>query len=94
MTITPFTQNSGRPRTGTDADTSATTALNVNASTILNPVTIIGNAGTNYVTGTSVTDQLDGRNGSDETFAKSLFFRDIGVNAKFEFDLLCLFGNF
>ena len=51
--------------TGTDADTSATTALNVNANAILNPITIIGNAGINYVTGTSATDQLDGRNGSD-----------------------------
>ena len=50
---------------GASANTSATTALNINAAAAANALTIIGNAGNNSLTGTAYVDQLDGGDGSD-----------------------------
>lgn len=44
---------------------SGTTALNINASAVLNGLTIVGNAGSNSLTGTGFTDILDGNAGND-----------------------------
>ncbi len=51
--------------TGVTAATGATTALNVNASSVLNALTIVGNSGTNILTGTALNDVLDGGAGND-----------------------------
>jgi Ca2+-binding RTX toxin-like protein len=51
--------------TGTTAVTTATTALNVNASAVLNGLTLIGNAGANILTGTAYADTLMGGKGND-----------------------------
>jgi serralysin len=57
---------------GTTAITSATTALNVNASKVLNGLIIMGNAGSNTLTGTSYSDTLTGGNGADRFVFNSL----------------------
>ncbi|NMG28901.1 calcium-binding protein [Aromatoleum evansii] len=51
--------------TGATANTSGTTALNVDASAVLNGLTLIGNAGANTLTGTAYNDTLDGGAGAD-----------------------------
>ncbi|WP_169142335.1 calcium-binding protein [Aromatoleum toluolicum] len=50
---------------GATANTSGTTALNVDASAVLNGLTLIGNAGANTLTGTAYSDTLDGGAGGD-----------------------------
>ncbi|SIQ15563.1 Ca2+-binding protein, RTX toxin-related, partial [Aromatoleum tolulyticum] len=47
------------------ANTSGTTALNVDASAVLNGLTLVGNAGANTLTGTAYNDMLDGGAGAD-----------------------------
>ncbi|MBK7365839.1 MAG: S8 family serine peptidase [Nitrosomonas sp.] len=49
----------------TNAVTSSTAALNVNASAVTNSLQIIGNAGINTITGTAYADQLNGMDGGD-----------------------------
>ena len=51
--------------TAASAVTTGTTALNVDASLVLNGLSIIGNAGANVLTGGVGIDSLDGGNGSD-----------------------------
>jgi uncharacterized delta-60 repeat protein len=51
--------------TGASADTSASTALNVNASAVGNALTLIGNSGANKLTGTAFNDTIDGGGGVD-----------------------------
>ncbi|MCC4117760.1 calcium-binding protein [Aromatoleum toluclasticum] len=51
--------------TGAVANTSGTTALNVDASALLNGLTLVGNAGANTLTGTAYNDTLDGGAGAD-----------------------------
>ena len=51
--------------TGAIADTSGTVALNVNASAVVNGLTMIGNAGVNTLTGTAYNDIIDGGAGAD-----------------------------
>ncbi|MEI6638693.1 MAG: M10 family metallopeptidase C-terminal domain-containing protein [Chlorobium sp.] len=51
--------------TGTTAITSGKTALNINASGVLNGLNIIGNAGTNTLTGTAYADTVTGGAGAD-----------------------------
>jgi Ca2+-binding RTX toxin-like protein len=48
-----------------NAVTSATTALNINASALLNGVSIAGNSGNNVLTGTASSDTLIGNGGND-----------------------------
>ena len=48
-----------------NAVTTATTALNINASALLNGVLIAGNAGNNNLTGTALSDTLIGNGGND-----------------------------
>jgi len=48
-----------------NAITSASTALNINASALLNGVSITGNAGNNVLTGTALSDTLIGNAGND-----------------------------
>jgi subtilisin family serine protease len=48
-----------------NAITTATTALNVNASALLNGVSIAGNAGNNVLTGTALNDTFIGNAGND-----------------------------
>jgi Ca2+-binding RTX toxin-like protein len=52
--------------TGAVANTSGTTALNVDASALTNGLTMIGNAGANTLTGTAYNDLLDGAAGADK----------------------------
>jgi uncharacterized delta-60 repeat protein len=54
--------------TGTDplANSTATTALSVNASAVTNALWIVGNAGANTLTGTAFNDTLDGGAGNDK----------------------------
>ncbi|PSJ18954.1 S8 family serine peptidase [Nitrosomonas supralitoralis] len=72
--------------TGINAISSATTALNINASAVSNALTIIGNAGNNVLTGTAYTDQFDGGDGSDiyiinsATHHSAAEFSDSGFN--------------
>jgi Ca2+-binding RTX toxin-like protein len=51
--------------TASAAVTTATTALHVNASAVLNALAITGNAGANILTGTAYNDTLAGGNGND-----------------------------
>ena len=51
--------------TNTDADTSGTLSLNINASMAPNGLTITGNAGSNILTGTAFDDIIDGGTGAD-----------------------------
>ncbi len=53
--------------TGTTATATltATTAINVNAASVLNSLTVIGNAGVNVITGTGFADRLIGNGGND-----------------------------
>jgi Ca2+-binding RTX toxin-like protein len=48
-----------------NAINTATTALNINASALLNGVSIAGNAGNNVLTGTAFNDTLTGNAGND-----------------------------
>jgi Ca2+-binding RTX toxin-like protein len=50
---------------GAGAVTSGTVALNINASAVLNALTIIGNAGANSLTGTAYDDTMNGGHGDD-----------------------------
>ncbi len=51
---------------GASADTTGTTALNVNASAVGNALLVVGNAGNNSITGTSKNDTLEGGAGADK----------------------------
>ena len=51
--------------TATAAVTTGTTALHVNASAVLNGLSITGNSGANILTGTAFNDVLAGGNGND-----------------------------
>ena len=51
---------------GASADTTGTTALNVNASAVGNALLVVGNAGNNSLTGTSRSDTLEGGDGADK----------------------------
>ena len=51
--------------TANAAVSTATTALNVDASRVLNGLTIVGNAGNNYLVGTSFNDVINGGAGAD-----------------------------
>ncbi|MGV8712956.1 MAG: calcium-binding protein, partial [Nitrosomonas sp.] len=48
------------------AITTGTLALNINASAMLNPITMIGNSGTNSLTGTAYDDVINGGAGNDQ----------------------------
>jgi len=48
------------------ANTTATTALNIDATAVKNGLTLIGNAGVNSLTGTAFNDTLDGGAGIDK----------------------------
>lgn len=52
--------------TGTNADSSGTLALNIDASKAVNGVTLIGNAGANKLIGTAFDDTIDGGAGADK----------------------------
>jgi len=71
-TLTLFAGDSGIERvvvgTGTaaSANSTATTALNVNAAAVGNALWIVGNAGANTLTGTAFADTLDGGAGADK----------------------------
>lgn len=52
--------------TGTNADSSGTLALNIDASKAVNGVTLIGNAGANKLIGTAFDDIIDGSAGADK----------------------------
>ncbi|MEI6643769.1 MAG: calcium-binding protein, partial [Novosphingobium sp.] len=52
--------------TGTNADSSGTLALNIDASRAVNGVTLIGNAGANKLFGTAFDDTIDGGAGADK----------------------------
>ncbi len=47
-------------------DTSGITALSINASAVLNGLTLVGNAGINTLTGTAFNDTIDGGGGADK----------------------------
>lgn len=51
--------------TNSNATTSGTVALNINASAMINSLTIIGNSGNNNLTGTAFDDAIDGGAGND-----------------------------
>ena len=51
--------------TGATAVSTATTALNIDATAVLNGLTIIGNAGANTLTGTTFADRAEGGAGND-----------------------------
>ena len=51
--------------TGLSAVTTATTAININAEALHQGVTLVGNAGSNRLTGTNFDDRLEGGVGSD-----------------------------
>ncbi|WP_297324908.1 M10 family metallopeptidase C-terminal domain-containing protein [Nitrosomonas sp.] len=52
--------------TGTNAITTATTALSVNASALMNALIMMGNSGANILLGTSYDDFIDGGIGDDK----------------------------
>ena len=51
---------------GTNADSSGTLALNIDASKAVNGVTLIGNAGVNKLVGSGLDDTIDGGAGADK----------------------------
>ena len=73
-TLTLYSEDTGIEKvvigTGTAAAavTTGITSLNVNASAVLNALSITGNAGANSLTGTAFNDILDGGAGNDKLF--------------------------
>jgi serralysin len=75
--------------TGASAVTTATTALNVDASAVLNALTITGNDGANTITGTALNDTLIGGAGIDHLAggdgADLYFINDVSEHSEAEF---------
>ncbi len=96
-TLTLFAGDTGIERivigtgTGSAAVTTGTTALNVNASGVLNSLAIIGNAGANTLIGSAYADTLTGGAGADKfvfNFLPSASARDIITDFQHGVDIL------
>jgi uncharacterized delta-60 repeat protein len=82
--------------TGPTAITSGTTALNVNASAVLNALVIFGSAGANKIVGTAYGDALFGGKGNDILTGGTgadLFVFDTAPNAKTNHDTITDFQS-